>query len=100
MRIWNLFGLINVCRQLSWRLGLRRQTIEKCHTETSEKLEPEDRRQDRGNGGAMVQFSGVPKGGGAGVGEWPLRWSCCMHVCLCVTGEGLKERSNLWFVRE
>lgn len=65
MRIWNLFGLINVCRQLSWRLGLRRQTVEKCHTETSKKLEPEDRRQDKGERGAMVQFSGVPKGGGS-----------------------------------
>lgn len=55
----------------------------------------------QGERGAMVQFSGVPKGwevflGGGGA----LWWSCCMHVCLCVTGEGLKERSNLWFERE
>lgn len=55
----------------------------------------------QGERGEMVQFSGVPKGWEVwGGGEWPLRWSCCMHVCLCVTGEGLKERSNLWFVRE
>lgn len=54
--------------------GCRPPAGGKCLLETSEEAEPEDRTSP---GASAVEC-----------------------VCVCVIGEGLKERSNLWFARE